>query len=337
MFGKYINFLMMILTMKGPEAPATTTGHDTISAGKVCSATNTVDTSRSSIPPSKSGSCNSLTSSCSDTTSSTVTSAMTKEKKRVSFSLQQTAYFSPEQTLSKEERKMECWYSEAELNVSRDEARMAIQALHHQLQLDAAAVAQSSATNVTEPVKPLSDDLGSWVLRCPEDQTKIVCLRGIEKYADAAAKYAGQKRLVHSVLQQQSVNNEDVHVSLVSRTLSEPFKEVARYYAMKSAEELVLSRKLEQEQEETDRKQREEVATVLLLIMGQENNQQQDQKQQPLPSTPSQPISPKLQEASPIVTPRGSISGKRSSFTNSPLYETRNVKPCIRRISDDMR
>ena len=135
----------MILTMKDPEAPATTTGHDAISAGKVCSATNTVETSRSSIPPSKSGSCNSLTSSCSDTTSSTVASAMTKEKKRVSFSLQQTAYFSPEQLLSKEERKMECWYSEAELTVSRDEARMAIQALHHQLQLDAAAVAQSSA------------------------------------------------------------------------------------------------------------------------------------------------------------------------------------------------
>ncbi len=326
MFGKYIDFLMMILTMKGPEAPATTTAHNSITAGKVCSATNTVDsTSRSSIP-SKSGSCNSLTSSCSDTTTSTDASAMSKAKKRVSFSLQQTAYFSPEQTLSKEERKTECWYTEAELNVSRDEARMAIQALHHQLQMDAAAATQSSSTNIAEPVKPLSNDLGSWVLRCPEDQTKIVCLRGIEKYADAAAKYAGQKRLVSSVLQQQSMNNEDIHVSLVSRTLSEPFKEVARYYAMKSAEELVAARNLEQEQEETDRKQREEVATVLLLIMGQENNPKEEQKQQQPPRTP--------QESSPIVTPRGSVSGKRSSITNSPRYEPRNVKPCIRRISD---
>ena len=330
MFGKYLNFLMMILTMKGPEAPATTTGHDTIAAGKVCAATDTVNTSRSSIP-SKSGSCNSLTSSCSDTTSSTEASAMSKAKKRVSFSLQQTAYFSPEQTLSKEERKTECWYSEAELNASRDEARMAIQALHHQLQLDAAAAASSNTKSPSEPVRPLSDDLGSWLLRCPDDQTKIVCLRGIEKYADAAAKYAGQKRLVNSVLHQQSINNEDIHVSLVSRTLSEPFKEVARYYAMKSAEELVLSKKLEQEKEETDRKQREEVATVLLLIMGQENDQQQEQKQPSPPKTPAKPGFPQLQESSPIVTPRGSISGKRPSFTDSPL---RNVKPCIRRISD---
>lgn len=335
MFGKYLNFLMMILTMKGPEAPATTTGHDTINAGKVYSATNTVDTTSRSSIPSKSGSCNSLTSSCSDTTTSTDASAMSKAKKRVSFSLQQTAYFSPEQTLSKEERKTECWYSEAELNVSRDEARTAIQALHHQLQMDAAAAAtQSSSTNLAEPLKPLSNDLGSWELRCPEDQTKTVCLRGIEKYADAAAKYAGQKRLVSSVLQQQSVNNEDIHVSLVSRTLSEPFKEVARHYAMKSAEELVSARKLEQEQEETDRKQREEVATVLLLIMGQENSSKEEQKQQRLPKTPSHSASPKAQESSPIVTPRGSVSGKRSSFTNPPLYETRNVKPCIRRISD---
>lgn len=264
---------------------------------------------------------------------------MLKEKKRVSFSLQQTAYFSPEQLLNKEERKSECWYSELELNVSRDEARTAIQAMHHQLQSDAVAAAKATSTNVIEritPLAPVSDEFGNWILRCPEDQTKIVCLRGIEKYADAAAKYAGQKRLVNSVLQQQSRNNEDIHVSLVSRTLSEPFKEVARYYAMKSAEELVLSRKLEEEQEETERRQREEVATVLLLIMGQENTrkQQEQQHQQPMPKTPSQLPTPKLQESSPIVTPRGSMSGKRPSFTSSPLSESRNVKPCIRSFSD---
>ncbi len=323
---------MMILTMKGPDAPATTTGHDTISAGKVCASTNVVD-SVSNTLRSTSGSCNSLTSSCSTSTSSTEASNMLKGKKRVSFSLQQTAYFSPERTLSREERKIECWYSEAELNVSRDEARTAIQALHHQLQVDAAAAARSIEANVIEPVKPLTGELGSWVLRCPEDQTKVLCLRGIEKYADAAAKYAGQKRLVNSVLQQQSINKEDVHVSMVSRTLSQPFKDVARYYAMKSAEELDLSVKLEQEQEEKDRKQREEAASVLFLLMGQEKNGEKEEQKQLLPKTPSQSSSPKRQETSPVVTPRGCISRKRS-FTDSPLQEGRNVKPCIRTISE---
>lgn len=331
MFAKYLNSLMMILTMKGPDAPATTTGHETISAGKVCASTEVVDTVRNTLR-STSGSCTSLTSSCSSSTSSTESSNMLKGKKRVSFSLQQTAYFSPEQPLSREERKIECWYSEAELNVSRDEARTSIQALHHQLQLDAAAAARATETNVIEPVKPVSGELGSWVLRCPEDQTKVLCLRGIEKYADAAAKYAGQKRLVNSVLQQQSINKEDVHVSLVSRTLSQPFKDVARYYAMKSAEELDLSTRLEQEQEETDRKQREEAASVLFLLMGQENKGKEDQHQL-LPKTPSQ-SSPKRQEKSPVVTPRGSISRKRSSFTDSPLRDGRNVKPCIRTIAN---
>jgi hypothetical protein len=332
MFAKYFNLLMMILTMKGPDAPATATGHETISAGKVCASTKVVDSGTNKLR-STSGSCNSLTSSCSSSTSSTETSSMLKGKKRVSFSLQQTAYFSPEQALSREERKSECWYSEAELNVSRDEARTSIQALHHQLQLDAAAAARAIETNVIEPVKPVTGKLGSWCLRCPEDQTKVLCLRGIEKYADAAAKYAGQKRLVNSVLQQQSINKEDAHVSLVSMTLSQPFKDVARYYAMKSAEELDLSTKLEQEQEETDRKQREEAASVLFLLMGQENKGKEEQ-QQLFPKTPSQLSSPKRQEKSPVVTPRGSIARKRSSFTDSPLRDGRNVKSCIRTITN---
>ena len=327
---------MMILTMKDPEAHATTTDcHDTIAAEKVCASTSSIDTGTSTMR-STSGSSNSLTSSCSNSTSCSMSSNMLKVKKRVSFSLKQTAYFSPEQPLSQEERKSECWYSEAELNVSRDEARLAIQAMHHQLQLDAAAAAKATTTDPVEtvtPSAPSTEEFGSWVLRCPEDRTKIVCLRGIEKYADAAAKYAGQKRLVNSVLQQQSINKEDVHVSMVSRTLSQPFKDVARYYAMKSAEELDLSMKLEQEQEEKDRKQREEAASVLFLLMGQEKNGEKEEQQQLLPKTPSQSSSPKCQETSPVVTPRGCISRKRS-FADSPLREGRNVKSCIRTISE---
>jgi len=320
---------MMMLTMKAPEAPSPTT--NSIAADKVCDPMTAVDTNSCTISCTA-GSCNSLTSSCSTSTSSTIASNLSKAKKRVSFSLKQTEYFSPEQILSKEERKSECWYSEAELNVSRDEARKAIQAMHHQLQLDAAAAAKIITTNVNAsgtPAVPVSDGYGSWVLRSPEDQTKIVCLRGIEKYADAAAKYAGQKRLVNSVLQQQNLNNEVVQVSMVSQTLSKPFKEVAQYYAMKSAEELDLSRKLEVEQEEKERRQREEVATVLLLIMGQENDRKQREQQQTLPKTSSQISSSIRQDAGLFASPRGSISGKRSSYTNSPLCESRNVKPCI--------
>ena len=332
---------MMILTMTasdGPTTPCTTNSHShshgaPTSNGEVSSSSGSSSSSSSSYT--------SLSSICSSSNSSSgISSTTLKAKKRVSFGLQQTAYFSrlPYPVLSPQERKNECWLSEAELNVSRDGARMAIQALHHQLQLDAEAAATTvNGTTRTTTATPVSDENGSWVLRCPQDETKIVCLRGIEKYADAAAKYAGQKRLVRSVLQQQSLNNKDIHISLVSRTLSEPFKEVARYYAMKSSQELYLSRKHE-EQQEMERIQREEVATVLLLIMGkQQNNQKQQQQQhlQQLPSTPSS--NSKLQEASPIVTPRRSISNKRSSFASSPLSESRNVKPCIRAISDRMR
>lgn len=320
---------MMILTMNVQEAPTNSVSVDDASAKTKCADTN--ETSMMTTT----GSWNSLTSSCSESTSSTMPSDISKVKKRVSFGLQQTAYFSPEQILSKEERKNECWYSEAELNLSRDEARMAIHALHQQLQLDAVAATNSSTANIVKTVPtavPVGEGYGSWVLRCPGDQTKIVCLRGIEKYADAAAKYAGQKRLVQSVLQQQSVNNQDVHVSLVSQTLSKPFKEVARYYAMKSAEELDLLMKHEKEQAETERIQREEVATVLLLIMGQENKLEKDtQPQSPPKKLPEQSPS-KLEEASPVVSPLGATSGKRS-FTSSPFNESRNVKSCIRTIS----
>ena len=326
--------------MKAPEAPTTSNNcHDAVSVNEVCTQRNNVDTSSSGIRCTA-GSSNSLNSTCSDTTSSTMSSDIVKAKKRVSFGLQQTAYFSPEQVLSKEERKRICWYSETELNASRDEARMAIQVLHQQLQLDAAAATNSTTKNIVQtimPATPVSEGYGSWILRCPEDETKIVCLRGIEKYADAAAKYSGQKHLVHSVLQQQSVNKEDVQVSMVSRTLSKPFTDIARYYAMKYAEELDLSTKLEEEQEEKERRQREEVATVLLLIMRQENTRKQQDREKPLSTTRSQPSSSEVQEINPVVTPRGSISRKRALLTGSPLSETRNVKPCIRTIHDRVR
>jgi hypothetical protein len=373
---------MMIITMAPSDTPTTSTcsiSHDTKATEQrvppvLCSNSSISDKNNSNTFSNNSGALSNISSSNRDNTRPT-------NKRRVSFSFQQNAYFTPEQQLTNEERKNECWYSEVELNASRNDARMAIQALHHQLQMDAAAAAAGTygrTESETEEESSTSSDYGSddmsssdgssttssstgsnsnnnnnsgWLLRCPQDKTKIVCLRGIEKYADAAAKYTGQKRLVSSVLQQQSLNNKDIHISLVSRTLSEPFKEVARYYAMKSADELNLSRKLEEEQQqETERKQREEVASVLLLIMGMGHQQQQQQQQQndvpnlmPL-SSPRKSISCtsssySQDSRSPIVTPRsgGSTSRptipslKRNSPTNCPsLSERRNVKPCIR-------
>lgn len=320
--------------MKAPEAPTTSTDcQKTMSVDKPCTQTNIVDANGTGMCTA--GSSNSLNSTCSDTTSCTLCSDVVKVKKRVSFGLQQTAYFSSEQVLSKEERKSVCWYSEDELNASRDEARMAIQVLHQQLQLDAAASTNSTTKKVVQTVTsaiPVSEGYGSWVLRCPGHETQIVCLRGIEKYADAAAKYSGQKHLVRSVLQQQSVSKEVVQISMVSRTLSKPFTDVARYYAVKYAEELDLSTKIEEEQEETERMQREEVATVLLLIMRQENDRKQLDRTQLLSEPRSQSASSKVSE-----TPRGNISRKRALLTTSPFSGTRNVKPCLQTINDRVR
>jgi hypothetical protein len=356
---------MIIITMAPSDTPTTST---------TCSSSHdTKATEHQRVPPvlysnsSTNENSNSVSVSVSGALSNISSSNITKRKRRVSFSFQQNAYFTPEQQLTTEERKNECWYSEVELNASRNDARMAIQALHHQLQMDAAAAAAGTYSSTTRSEgeeessssSSSSSDYGSddtsatssfdgsstnsnnnnnnnssWVLRCPQDKTKIVCLRGIEKYADAAAKYTGQKRLVRSVLQQQSLNNKDVHISLVSRTLSEPFKEVARYYAVKSADELDLSRKLEEEeQREMERKQREEVASVLLLIMGMG---QQQQQQNDVPTSPSSTnLKMPLSFSSPIVTPRGGSTStipslKRNSPTNCPSLSKRNVKRCIR-------
>lgn len=320
----------------------------------------------------------------SSTTIDNGTSSTNHTKKRVSFSSQQTAYFSPDHQLTKQDLKTLCWYSEAELTISRDEARMAIHALHHQLQLDADAAAASvgkregrSSKNKTtsatrSPSKSSltaaavddasdcssssSTEKNSWELRCPHDRSKIMCLRGIEKYADAAAKYAGQKRLVHSVLQQQALmnntnttmnNNKDVHIAMVSRTLSEPFKEVARYYAMKSADELDSFRKVEkkQQQQETERKQREEVATVLLLIMGQQQQQQQLQTQDdegfaslsPVTAVATTNLMMPLSPRQSMLSESGSVTSsqlKRSSSTTDYPLSERNVRPCSKTISD---
>ena len=98
---------------------------------------------------------------------------ITMKRKRVSFSLQQTAYFSPPEEQSPslpKARKEDRWYSEAELSVSRDEARTAIQALHDRLE-------QQERSSQDGPL---------------HDDCRNVCVRGVEKYAHVEAIEIGR-------------------------------------------------------------------------------------------------------------------------------------------------
>ena len=127
-------------------------------------------------------------------------------KKRVSFATTQTAYCNPHQ-LTVEERKQLCWYTENELNPSRNDAREAMEILQ-----------SSSGT--------------CFVRLVPAD----VCIRGIEKYADTMAKVTGQRRLIQSVLDQQKKCPPET-LGEISRYLSQPFKDLARYFASRSLDE----------------------------------------------------------------------------------------------------
>ena len=144
-----------------------------------------------------------------------------KGAKRVSFTTvkeeEEGHCYNEEDDLSKGERKALCWYSEDELSDSREDARLAVEALQ-KVDGDFDAV----------------------------DQSKY-CLRGVEKYADVAIKVMLQKRLVDSVLHQQETNRTkriksgEEHIALVSKMLSQPFKDVAQYHALRNAEQVLHS------------------------------------------------------------------------------------------------
>ncbi|KAL3942963.1 MAG: hypothetical protein SGARI_000094 [Bacillariaceae sp.] len=194
---------------------------------------------------------------------------MRRKRKQVSFGLQQTKFFNqaPQSSLLEtHERKTICWYSDEELRVSRDEARRCIRALQQRLQQEEQQQGGSS----------VEISIDSLVMQCPVNPSETLCLRGIEKYADAEAKYQGQKRHVGSVLHHHvlSKNNPEV-AAFVSQTLSQPFKDVAHYYAIKSAEELAALRT----QEEQERQQ--VASAVLQLLLGGTKKQQQLQEPSP--------------------------------------------------------
>ena len=131
-----------------------------------------------------------------------------KTSRKVSFATTKKAYCNPP---CLEEEKESSWYSLKDLVDSREDARKAMEALHQ-------------VEGNLEMV----------------DQTQI-CLRGIEKYADVVQKVTLQKRHSESVFRQQETNRQtgsksgEGHIALISRLLSQPFKDVALYYAAQNA------------------------------------------------------------------------------------------------------
>jgi hypothetical protein len=138
------------------------------------------------------------------------------EKKKVSFSSTQTLFISV-QCLSSDERKKLCWYTQEDLHHSRTEVR------------DAIRVLQSMEGNM-DAVDKSQDN---------------ICLRGIEKYADAVGKYRNQRLFIESVLQQHATRPDAESLAILSRYMSQPSTKIALFYAAKSAAELERIRQLE--------------------------------------------------------------------------------------------
>lgn len=136
-----------------------------------------------------------------------------KDKKRVSFSSEQTLFFAGH-FLSPDERKELCWYTNEDLLHSRNEAREALRILQE----------------VDGNVDAVADE---------------ICLRGIEKYADAVGKIRSHRTFVESVLQQQVSNRQNAtkageeHLATVSRYMSQPSREMAMYYAARSIQQQI--------------------------------------------------------------------------------------------------
>lgn len=139
--------------------------------------------------------------------------------------------------MTKEQRKSICWYSDQELAVSRQDAKETIQALQR-------------GEHMMMTTDDETNSAGSEQKQQGGQHRQRYCWRGVEKYVDAVGKVEQQRRLVGSVLHQQSIDSKADHVALVSRTLSQPFKDLARYYAEKTAQE--LRKELEQERQEIE-------------------------------------------------------------------------------------
>eukprot|EP00980_Cylindrotheca_fusiformis_P013592 scaffold3481_cov115-Cylindrotheca_fusiformis.AAC.6 len=141
-------------------------------------------------------------------------------KKRVSFASTQTLFFSA-QYLTKEERKNLCWFQNEDLESSRNEVREAIQ-LMQEMEGNMDAVHQSHGN---------------------------ICLRGVEKYADAEGKFRNQRLFIESVLRQYYHSKSDTEgLAAIARYMSQPSTTVALISASNCAAD--LKRMLEEEEED---------------------------------------------------------------------------------------
>jgi hypothetical protein len=136
--------------------------------------------------------------------------------KVVSFELAQTRYFGAVDYSTREELKSK-WYTEEELQESRDEARRCVEALH-------------AAGGKLDHVNPSK-----------------FCLRGIEKFANVATKIRARQLLMTSILGQQQQQQQKRRSSMSSSSSSccsdDPLPETS----MRLEEELAaLSRYLSQ-------------------------------------------------------------------------------------------
>lgn len=182
-------------------------------------------------------------------------------KKQVSFASSQTLYFSAH-CLCNEERINLCWYTNEDLQPTRAEVRETIELLQSvQGNLDAI------------------------------NETGDLCLRGVEKYADAVGKYRNQRLYLESVLKQQKLNREDgapkpnpESLAVLSRYMSKPSLDIALFYAARNAAELERIQQLESatdsEKEDSDVSSDSWIDVNDAKLMSTENSQSSSKKRQ---------------------------------------------------------
>ena len=175
------------------------------------------------------------------TSSSSSGSGSQGQRKRVQFAETQTLFFGTsslntttiindtnndeEETVEQQDDKRARWYTQEELVESREEARLALQALQ-QVQGDVHSV---------DPQRH--------------------CLRGIEKFGNVMAKLQTQRVLKESILTQQRQTKQEItttttatnetsvktcpeQLAVLSRYLSQPSRDLAHLLALASAREL---------------------------------------------------------------------------------------------------
>ena len=165
----------------------------------------------------------------------------TRKTKGVSFELAQTQYFGGLCYSTLEELKSK-WYTEQELQESRDEARMCVEAL----------IAVGGELNHVN--------------------TSQLCLRGIEKFANITAKARARRLLMTSILGQQqqrkrrhtqqstettttmeSSADDDEELAALSRYLSQPARDLAYSFGLLNASKVhhFHSTQIDQQEQES--------------------------------------------------------------------------------------